>query len=392
MKILTIADFFYPYIVGGSAIMAYELMREMARRGHEITVLTRGAEGDSQHEVLEGMDVFRNRFASSVVGYPISVIRAVRRIREINGRERFDLVNMHHASGGVAAEISKKLSGGPPTAFFFQGPWHGEAMAKEGRYTSGSDLPLKYEVRRKIDRFILRNCDAVFCLSDYMYGEAYAICPSLASKYHKLSGGVDTGRFVPADKQAARRELGLAEDGILLLTVRRMVARMGLENLVRAMAIVAEANADVVLLIGGKGVLREKLQGLIDELALHNVRLLGFVDDGELAQYYQASDLFVLPTETMEGYGLITVEALACGLPVVGTDTGATPEILREILPDFIAHGTSPEELARAVLRCLPLLGGVDQKALRGFAEDRSWVKITDRVEAIFQDLVARHE
>jgi glycosyltransferase involved in cell wall biosynthesis len=390
MKILTIADFFYPYIVGGSAIMAFELMREMVRRGHKVTVLTRGGEDDPEHGVLQGMDIYRYRFSGSAAGYPFSVIRAVRRMREIAGAGGFDLVNMHHASGGVAAEISKKLLERVPTAFFFQGPWHGEAMAKEGQKISGGRLPLKYEIRRKMDRFILRHCDAVFCLSDYMHGEASAIYPSLAAKYHKLSGGVDIARFHPAaDKQSVRRELGLAVDGILLLSVRRLAARMGLENLVRAMALVAEVRADVLLLIGGRGELRERLQRLVSELELDNVRLLGFIDDGALASYYQASDLFVLPTETMEGYGLSTVEALASGLPVVGTDTGATPEILQEVLPDFIAEGAAPEELARAILRCLPLLECVDRASLRRFGEDHSWAKVADRVEGVFQELVA---
>jgi glycosyltransferase involved in cell wall biosynthesis len=393
MKILTIADFFYPFVVGGSAIMAFELMREMRRRGHEVVILTRGRDQDAAHEVVEGMDIYRYRFSSTAAGYPFSVIRAVRKMREIAGAGGFDLVNMHHASGGVAAEISNKLSERIPTAFFFQGPWHGEAMAKEGRQILDGRLPLKYEIRRKVDRFILRNCDAVFCLSDYMHGEASAIYPSLAAKYHQLSGGVDVARFSPvADRAAVRSELGLASDQVVLLTVRRLAARMGLENLVRAMALVAKQRADVVLLIGGRGELHDRLERLIIELSLENVRMLGFIEDDALAKYYQASDMFVLPTETMEGYGLITVEALACGLPVVGTATGATPEILQEVLPDFIAEGAAPEELARAILRCLPLLQDVDRANLRRFAEDRSWAKIADRVEGVFQGLISGGE
>lgn len=369
--------------------MAYELMKEMVGRGHEVTVLTRGTGGELECEELEGMDVFRYRFSSSALSYPLSVLRAVRRVRELAGDRDFDLVNMHHASGGVAVEINKKLSDGTPTAFFFQGPWHGEAMAKEGRWSVDGKLPLRYEIRKRIDRFILSNCDAVFCLSDYMYGEASAIYPLLSAKFHKLSGGVDIRRFAqPADKAAVRRELGLPENAVVLLTVRRLVARMGLENLVWAMAILGKARKDVVLLIGGKGELHEKLQRLIGELALDNVHLLGYIEDDLLPKYYQASDMCVLPSETMEGYGLITLEAFACGLPVLGTGTGATPEILRETLSDFITKGLDPQALAKDILRCLPLLGDVDNEDLRRFAEDRSWTKVADRVENVFNSLV----
>ena len=386
MRILAVADFFYPYVVGGSALMAYELMREMVVRGHEVTVLTRDSE--DKRDRVDSMDMLYYRFAASPSQYPLSVLRAVQALRQLNGR-RFDLVNMHHASGGIAAEIYKKLSGGPPTVFFFQGPWHGEAIAKEAwQPRHGSRLPAKYAVRRSIDRVILRNCDALFCLSDYMYSEASAIFPHLADKYHKLSGGVDIERFAPvADRAAARRGLGLDVEGRILLTVRRLDARMGLENLVQAMAIVGAVCPDVVLIIGGKGQLHGRLRTLINELNLKNVHLLGYIDAEALPIYYQASDLFVMPTETMEGYGLSTLEALACGLPVLGTDAGATPEVLSDLLPGFIARGTGPEVLAENILRCLPLLGVIDRRRLRRFAEAHSWTRVADRVEAVFEQV-----
>ena len=176
-------------------------------------------------------------------------------------------------------------------------------------------------------------------------------------------------------------------ESIVLLTVRRLDPRMGLENLVRAMAIVGAMRPDVVLLIGGKGQLQSRLRELIAGLNLENVRLLGYIDDEVLPMYYQASNLFVMPTETMEGYGLSTLEALACGLPVLGTDVGATPEILSDLLPDFIASGTEPQVLAENILRCLPLLRGVDGRRLRRFAEARSWARVADRVEAVFEQV-----
>jgi glycosyltransferase involved in cell wall biosynthesis len=164
---------------------------------------------------------------------------------------------------------------------------------------------------------------------------------------------------------------------------------MGLENLLRAMAIVAKTRADVVLFIGGKGELAETLRQLSSELALDNVHLLGYIDDESLSGYYQASDLFVLPSEAMEGYGLSTLEAIACGVPVLGTATGGTPEILQDVLPGFIAKGVEPEALAEDILARLPLLAGVDGEHLRRFAAERSWAKVADRVEHAFGELVA---
>jgi glycosyltransferase involved in cell wall biosynthesis len=394
MRILTVADFFYPEIVGGSAIMAYEVMQELVRRGHEVTVLTRGGQGAGGVEEVAGMEVHRYAFSPNPLAYPLSVLRAVNRIRSLGDKSRYDLINMHHASGGVAAEIYKVLGGKAPTAFFFQGPWHGEAMAKEvGAKKTGSEggrLASQYALRRQVDRYILKNCDAVFCLSDYMFGEAVSIYSGLAHKYHRLTGGVDVRRFVPTnDKAAVRRSLDLPIGRTVLLTVRRLSARMGLENLVRAMAHLQRVREDVLLLIGGKGELQGRLQGLIEAEGLDNVQLLGFIDDELLPSYYQASDLFILPTETMEGFGLPTIEAMACGVPVLGTDTGATPEILRQILPDFIAVGKRPEELADDILRCLPLIAGATKDdQLRRFAEGHAWERVVDRVEEVFAGLI----
>jgi glycosyltransferase involved in cell wall biosynthesis len=81
-----------------------------------------------------------------------------------------------------------------------------------------------------------------------------------------------------------------------------------------------------------------------------HVRLLGFIPDDRLAAHYQSADLFVLPTQALEGFGLVTTEALACGVPVVGTPVGATPEILGGLDARLVAPGTTPDDLAHAIL------------------------------------------
>src|SRR2546426_10110498 len=95
---------------------------------------------------------------------------------------------------------------------------------------------------------------------------------------------------------------------------------MGLDTLIRAMATVRERFPRVLLLIGGSGSLRPLLETITISLALSDhVRFLGFVPERDLPAYYGAADAFVLPTRELEGFGLGTVEALACGMPVLGT-------------------------------------------------------------------------
>lgn len=403
MKILTIADFFYPETVGGSAIMAYEIMKELAARGHDITVLTRQKEGLGSTGQIDGMQVCRYPLPRREVYFPAAVIRSARMVRKLLVSGDFDLVNAHHASGGFSAQLVNALCASLPYVFFFQGPWHKEAKAKDGFpvETVGQSVvsrgnafaDLGYSLRRGADWFILKNCAALVTLSDYMFHEAMEIHPFLHQKHHKIPGGVDVARFKPVeDKAQLRRELSLPQDMLILLTVRRLSARMGLENLVRAMAIVEKQRNDVMLIIGGKGELGGCLKQLVEDLGLKNTFLPGYISyDRELPRYYQASDLFVMPSVTLEGFGLSTIEAMACGVPVLGTPTGGTPEILREVTPDFVLPGVTSEVIADGILQKLPRLRDPALQAqVCAFAQRYSWKRIADSVEVLFQDLVSR--
>jgi glycosyltransferase involved in cell wall biosynthesis len=147
----------------------------------------------------------------------------------------------------------------------------------------------------------------------------------------------------------------LPADRTILVTVRNLVPRMGLEHFVRAVAMVRDEVPGILALIGGEGPLRAELERLIQRHQVKDhVRMLGFIPEDDLPKYYQAADLVVMPTYELEGFGLVTVEALACGTPVLGTPVGATPEILREIDPSLLTGGTQAEAIAgslRAMIR-----------------------------------------
>jgi glycosyltransferase involved in cell wall biosynthesis len=190
-----------------------------------------------------------------------------------------------------------------------------------------------------------------------------------------------------------RRKLGLPEQGFLILTVRRLIARMGLENLIDAMKTVHEKDPDAHLLIGGQGYLLRSLKERVSRRGLGDrVRLLGYVDDELLPEYYAASDLFVLPTLSLEGFGMVTLEALACGTPVLGSDAGATPEILRDLDPGLILEETEPESLGRAILRQREAARNTKLQAkCRSYVEENySWEKVTDRFEKTMTEMVNR--
>jgi glycosyltransferase involved in cell wall biosynthesis len=166
-----------------------------------------------------------------------------------------------------------------------------------------------------------------------------------------IPGGVDVGRFCPvSDRRPVRAAFGLEETDFVLFTVRNLVPRMGLDTLLRAMARVRQAIPHVQLLIGGSGPLRSELEAQVKTLNLEGcVRFLGFVPEDALPEYYRAADVFVLPTAQLEGFGLVTIEALASGTPVLGTPVGATDEILGKLDSAFITAGSDADSLADGI-------------------------------------------
>src|SRR5256885_6599922 len=209
-----------------------------------------------------------------------------------------------------------------------------------------------------LERACLRRASRIQVLSDYAAGQLWQLYRIAADRLVKIPGGVDLRVFRPADDRAAvRARLDLPKEAPLLLTVRNLELRMGLDTLLRAMPLVVSRRADAQLLIAGAGSRRADLEALAGSLGIaEHVRFLGFVPDADLPLYYQAADCFVLPTRELEGFGLVTVEALACGTPVLGTPVGATPELLDPLDPGLVFDAATPEAIGERLVGFLQRL------------------------------------
>jgi glycosyltransferase involved in cell wall biosynthesis len=114
------------------------------------------------------------------------------------------------------------------------------------------------------------------------------------------------------------------------------------------------------------------------------VQLLGLVPDDELRDWYRAADIFVLPTVELEGFGMVTIEALACGTPVVGTPVGATPELLTRLDPRLLAESSAPPDIAAAIRRTLRMLDDEFRDRCRKYAMERfSWEVVAKQWEDV---------
>jgi glycosyltransferase involved in cell wall biosynthesis len=129
---------------------------------------------------------------------------------------------------------------------------------------------------------------------------------------------------------------------------------MGLDRLLYAAQKVKSAGWIFNLIIGGDGPLRKRLEILVGELGLKGrVSFAGRVPEAQLPLMYGAADAFVLPTAELECFGLIVLEALACGRPVLATPVGAIPEVLGQFEKDWLAHDASVEAIAQSLINFL---------------------------------------
>lgn len=392
LRILFLADAYFDDIPGGSRVVARELARQLIGRGHDVTFLVaRHAPGTPDDCVQDGARVIRY----SGAGTPLAFLREGRRAcAKLWAEKPFDIVHTHFAYAALGP--LRAVPRGTPRLRSFYGPWDAEGwIADAGKRQQRLGM-LKERVKRTLRHTVeganLKRGHGVVVLSEHSRREVISF--GYPDKDIRLiPGGADVDRFIPAESRAeARRALGLPVGRTLLLSVRRLAPRMGLDNLIKAMPAIVAKRPDALLLIGGKGPEREHLERLTARNNLqNNVRLLGFIADDELAGYYQAADLFILPTLALEGFGLVTTEALACGTPVIGTPVGATPEILSLLDPRLIAGGTGPTDLAKAVLGFLEgdWARAMTPPCLHCFVRDHyTWERHADAVESLYQSLV----
>jgi glycosyltransferase involved in cell wall biosynthesis len=309
------------------------------------------------------------------------VREAARVTRAVIAEEGADLLNVHFAYPALGLHFSSPRD--LPIVRTFHGSWAAESRVEEEERKAS--LSLKWLA----EAISLRGSRRVIVLSEFSRQIVTREFGVPVERADLVPGGVDLERFHPGDRAEARERLGLPAGRRILLTVRRLVPRMGLDALLDAMRRVCDAHPKVLLLVGGTGPLAAELRRRAVVLGLEGqVRFLGFIPDEELVTYYQAAEAFVLPTRALEGFGLPTLEAFACGVPVLGTPVGATPELLRQVEPALILPGTSSEDLAAGLLSFLaaPLPAACASPPLRAFVErNYSWERAVDETLAVFE-------
>ena len=291
---------------------------------------------------------------------------------------KLDAINLHFAL--YSLPLLNILPNKVPITFNFHGPW-----ALECKQEGVGKLGIFF--RHWIEQKVYDRCDRFIVLSKAfgnILNQEYRVPDS---KIHIIPGGVDITRFQPdLSRQQARAQLDWPQDRTILFTPRRLVHRVGLDKLLTALAIIKPRIDDVWLAIAGRGPLQASLEQQATELGLNDhVKFLGFLPDDQLPVAYQAADLTIMPSQSLEGFGLALVESLACGTPALCTPVGGMTEVLNPFSPELIT--TSAEATAIAERLEDLLIGKVpmpSRTACREYAAAHfDWHKIAPQVRQV---------
>lgn len=273
-----------------------------------------------------------------------------------------------------------------PFVVHFHGPWTRESHLE-------GESRLACLVKALMERQVYRAADRCVVLSE-AFGRLLHETFGVAEEHIRMiPAGVDVERFDCAlSRSEARQRLGWPADRLLLVAVRRLVRRVGLENLLQAVDLVRRRIPEVLLLVAGCGPLGASLESIVDVLGLgSNVRLLGRLPDGHLPLAYRAADLSVVPSTGLEGFGLVALESLAAGTPVLVTPEGGLPEAVRDLCTNLVMPGCGSVQIAAAIEEALTgKLRLPSEQACRDFVRSRnSWPRVAARIASVYREVCA---
>ncbi len=369
MRIMHLCAFYYPNKEGGAEIFAKELCERLAKENNVTLVTGKFSKGLRNKENIGGVNV---------IHVPMLMVQNLKLLSYlfssvIEGWRRRKEVDVYHGtmafSAGTAAVVLKKLTG-KRAVVTIQGGDMGDYKENSGKFGG---------ILKPIISWTLRNADVVHAVSKDLKRKAEEFG---VTEVVVIPNGVDTEKF--SRKGNKKKELGL-ENKKVVLTVSRLAPKNGIDTLIEAFGKVREKIPEAELLIIGKGEDEEKLRGMAGE----GVRFLEPVPHEQLAEYYTAADVFCRPSRD-EGFGIVFIEAMACGVVPVGTSVGGITDIIHNWENGVLVHPNDTKELAENLEKLLletKKRKEMGKIAVQDVKERFSWESIKRRIEKIYKEV-----
>lgn len=380
MKIIQTPARFPPY-TGGVEQYTYVLSKRLIERGHEVTVVCANEPEQAKlRSIHEGIEVIRHNYIGKIAQTNITPRLPLSLFREIKDA---DIVHTHLPTPWTA-DVSVLIAAlcGTPSVVTYHNDIRGEGVA-----SNVADL---YNATAM--QITLSLTDKIITTTE-SYFENSKIPRRLEQKVVTIRNGVDVERFSPeTGGDISKGELGFESDRtnlFFLSVLDEYHDYKGLENLLGAMR---QLPSKYNLVIGGDGSKREYYEEQAAMMGLEDrTYFAGYIPDDQLPAYYREADIFVLPSTSaeQEGFGLVLLEALACGTPVVTTDVVGIADDVRDADIGIVIPDSTPASIADAVSAIVSDGTTINTEQGRHICEDHySWTEITGQLESLYNQLL----
>ncbi|MFC1999660.1 glycosyltransferase [Chloroflexota bacterium] len=401
IRVLVLATTFPRWKGDGTASFVFELSKRLAQQGSEIVVLAPHHGGSQLKEDMDGVEVHRfpyfyprryqrlcyeggilpnlKRSHLAKLQVPSLALSELIYALTLVKRERIDLIHSHWIiPSGLVGAICKKVLRKPLVVTVH----------------AGDVFPLvRKKYLRSVGRTVLNSCD-VCTVNSNATGDAVRAVAGSTKRIEIIPMGVDLEVFsrhaIPLDQDSE------AESGErTILFVGRIAEKKGINYLIEAMPTILRHIPEARLVIVGYGPERGRLEDLVGKLGLNDrVAFAGEVPNAELARYYHKAHLLVLPSIVdsrgdTEGLGIVILEAMACGVPVVASNVGGIPDIIEPNWNGLLSKPGNPQDIADKVVELLSdkrLRERLSQNALETVRVSFSWEAVAKKFSTLYHD------
>ena len=311
----------------------------------------------------------------------------------------YDLIHAHYWLSGLVAEELRKCWGTPFVQTF-------HTLAEMKNQIAQRQQDAENDERLKGECYLCGVADRITANTKVEKDQLVHWYGAGSSRIRIVPPGVNLSIFNPIEKSYAKRMIGVPQDHRMILFAGRIERLKGVDNLFRALALLKQRRADLdwggicLSVIGGdpsplgqqQNEEMARLHALRDELGLQDlITFLGARDQDSLHYYFAASEFLVMPSH-YESFGMVALEAMACGAPVIVSDVGGLSQLVKHNQTGLRVKVNDPTALADAMETLL-----TDEVKRRRighsaacYAEDYSWVKVVDKLVGVYEEVVAR--
>ena len=390
---------------GGMNVYVREITRQLGAMGIHVDVFTRSQNEHVPHVLHDlgyGNRIVHIRAGSEfplpkkeLVDYLPQFVEGIREFANSKGIS-YDLLHSHYWMSGMAA-IELKKSWGIPIINMF----HTLGVMKNRVAQSPNEIEGEYRIDG--ERVVIKAVDKIIAATQAEYAQLLWLYQADVNKIMVIPPGVDVGRFYPIPSDEAKEYIGVPPCGRVLLFVGRIEPLKGLDVLIEAISImrhkdVLKENPFCLTIIGGEdedstdddNIEMSRIKELSEKYGLMDlVTFLGKKSQDSLPYYYSAAEAVVVPSQ-YESFGMVALEAMACGTPVVASQIGGLPYIVQDGITGFTVPVDDPQELASRLISLIqdPALRDRMGKQAVQVAQDYAWDKIASKLLVVYEDML----